>query len=155
MMADTSHSTFLFPLSNHCCALDPVLQQIHSKHSDRCIHKAALAALECALALHWTIRQLESCQAPRSYIHGVGEWGESDEMRRKSDHTKPTSRGYELKHKRQPGILHSIYAGSMGSQTCQAACMKPLIHFHISVDHSCARPFLVCILDCPQHTLTE
>lgn len=39
MIADTSHSNHLFPLSKHCCAVDLVLQQIRSKHSDRCIHK--------------------------------------------------------------------------------------------------------------------
>lgn len=39
VMAGTSHGNYLFPLSNHCRALDPVLRQIHSKHSDRCIHK--------------------------------------------------------------------------------------------------------------------
>lgn len=39
MITDTSHSNHLFPLSKRCCAVDPVLQQIRSKHSDRCIHK--------------------------------------------------------------------------------------------------------------------
>lgn len=39
MVADPSPGNYLFPLSNHCRALDPVLRQIHSKHGDRCIHK--------------------------------------------------------------------------------------------------------------------
>lgn len=76
MIADTSQSTFLFPLSNHCCALDPVLQQIHSKHSDRCIHKAQLWTQECALALHWPICQRKICQgSPFLYspCHWVGK----------------------------------------------------------------------------------
>lgn len=64
---------FLFSFSNHYCALDPVLRQIHSKHSDRCIHKAALGAPECAPVLRWTICQPKTCQGSRSYIHRVGE----------------------------------------------------------------------------------
>lgn len=39
MLADTSHSNHLFPPSKRCCAVEPVLRQIRSKHNDRCIHK--------------------------------------------------------------------------------------------------------------------
>lgn len=39
MIADTSHSNHLFPISKRCWAVEPVLRQIRSKHSDRCIHK--------------------------------------------------------------------------------------------------------------------
>lgn len=39
MIADSSHRHRLFPLSKRRCAVDPMLRQICSKHSDRCIHK--------------------------------------------------------------------------------------------------------------------
>lgn len=112
MIADTSQSTFLFPLSNHCGALDPVLQQIHTKHSDRCIHNAQLWAPECALALRWTICQPQNCQGSQSYSHGVTEWVRWSGVRRretKSDRMKLTRRAYEHKHKWQPDVLILTY----------------------------------------------
>lgn len=94
-MADTSHGNYLFPLSNHRRALDPLLRQIHSKHSDRCIHKnSSRGAGVCSDAAlnHLSTEQLSRLPFVHPPCPRVGEVEQRKVVGTKWDEMKLTRR---------------------------------------------------------------